>query len=104
MADLLLNPTILKSLADKQTAAAADAEAAAGALNGTGGNCWLTHGVISGCSNGGFDTIEGIRKAAGVALADASRGLAAKLLAANAAYTGVDSELAGNLNKQMLDR
>jgi hypothetical protein len=104
MADLLLNPSTLKTLADNQTDAAKDAEAAANALNGTGGNCWLTHGVISGCSNSAFDTIEGIRKAAGLALADGSNGLAAKLLAAKEAYTGVDSELAGNLNKQMLDR
>ena len=104
MADLLLSPGTLKTLADRQTEAAKDAEAGAGALNGTGGNCWLTHGVISGCSNSGFDTIEGIRKAAGVSLANGSRTLAAKLLAAREAYTGVDSELAGNLNKQMLDR
>jgi len=48
MADLLLDPSTLKTLADRQTDAAKDAEAAANALNGTGGNCWLTHGVISG--------------------------------------------------------
>jgi hypothetical protein len=104
MADLLLDPSKLDTLATNQEAAAKDADSAAGDLNGTGGNCWLTHGVMSGCSNGAFDTIEGVRKAAGTALADASRNMAAKLRAAKKAYTGVDSELAGNLDKQMLDR
>ena len=50
------------------------------------------------------DSGEDIRKAAGMSLANGSRTLAAKLLAAREAYTGVDSELAGNLNKQMLDK
>ena len=104
MADLLLNPGTLKTLADRQTDAAKDADAGAGALGGTGSNCWLTHGVISGCSNSAFGDIEEIRKAAGTSLANGSRTLAAKLLAAREAYTGVDSELAGNLNKQMLDK
>jgi len=104
MADLLLYPSILETLAKNQDSAANDAEAAANALNGTGSNCWLTHGVISGASNGGFSTVEDTRKAAVMALATASRGQAAKLRTAKEAYTGVDSELAGNLNKQMLDK
>jgi hypothetical protein len=104
MANLLVSPAILETLATKQEAAQKDAQAGADALNGTGSNCWLNHGVISGCSNGGFDTIEGIRKAAGKALGDASLLLASKLRTAKAAYEGVDSELAGNLNKQLLDR
>ncbi|BAX95039.1 ESX-1 secretion-associated protein [Mycobacterium shigaense] len=103
MADLLLNPSILTTLANSQDSAAKDAEDAANALNGTASNCWLNHGVISGPSNNAFSTIEDIRKAAGKALAKGSNGLAAKLRTAREAYTGVDSELAGNLNKQMLD-
>jgi hypothetical protein len=104
MADLLLSPATLETLATRQEAAQKDAQAAADALNGTGGNCWLTHGVISGCSNGAFDTIEGIRKTAGAALGSASLLLAAKLRTAKTAYEGVDRELAGNLNKQLLDK
>jgi hypothetical protein len=102
--NLLVSPAILETLATKQEAAQKDAQAGADALNGTGSNCWLNHGVISGCSNGAFDTIEGIRKTAGKALGDASLLMAAKLRSAKAAYEGVDSELAGNLNKQLLDR
>jgi Excreted virulence factor EspC, type VII ESX diderm len=104
MADVLVSPTDLKTLADNQDAAAKDAQAAADALSGTGSDCWISHGVISGSSNGAFSTIEDIRQAAGSALADGSKGLAAKLRAAKLAYEGVDRELAGNLNKQMLDK
>jgi hypothetical protein len=104
MADLLLDPSTLETLATNQEAAAKDAQAGADALNGTGGNCWLTHGVISGASNGAFVTIEDIRKAAGTALANASNKMAAKLRTAKKAYEGVDGELAANLNKQMLDK
>jgi hypothetical protein len=104
MADLLLSPATPETLATRQEAAQKDAQAAADALNGTGRNCWLTHGVISGCSDGAFDTIEGIRKTAGAALGNASLLLAAKLRTAKKAYEGVDSELAANLHKQMLDR
>jgi hypothetical protein len=104
MADLLLDPSKLETLAQRQEAAAKDAEAAAGDLNGTGSSCWVSHGVISGSSNGAFSTIEGVRQAAGTALADGSKGFAAKLRAAKLAYEGVDGELAGNLNTQMLDR
>jgi hypothetical protein len=104
MADLLISPSILTKLADSQDAAAKDAQAAADALNGTGTDCWISHGVISGSSDGAFSTVEGIRKAAGTALADGSKGLAAKLRAAKQAYEGVDGELSQNLNKQMLDR
>jgi hypothetical protein len=104
MADLLLSRTILETLAKNQEGAAKDAKAAADDLNGTGSDCWISHGVISGSSDGAFSTIEGIRQAAGSALSDASLKMAAKLRAARDAYTGVDSELAGNLNKQMLDR
>lgn len=104
MADLLLDPSKLEALARYQEAAAKDAEAAAGDLNGTGSSCWVSHGVISGSSNGAFSTIEDIRQAAGLALANGSKGFAAKLRAAKLAYEGVDGELAGNLNKQMLDR
>lgn len=104
MADLLLSPSTLETLAKGQEAAAKDAQAAAEALNGTGSNCWLTHGVISGCSDGAFDTIESIRKAAGNSLANASNLMAAKLRTAKDAYTGVDSELAANLKNQLLDK
>jgi hypothetical protein len=103
MADLLISPRILETLAKNQTDAAKYAQAAADALDGTGSDCWVSHGVISGTSNGAFDTIEGIRKVAGTALADGSIGLGAKLRAAKLAYEGVDGELKDNLNKQMLD-
>jgi uncharacterized protein YukE len=104
MADLLVSPTTLETLAKNQTDAAKDAQAAADALSGTGSDCWVSHGVISGSSNGAFSSVEDIRQAAGSALADASSGLAAKLRAAKKAYEGVDGELAGGLSKQMLDK
>jgi hypothetical protein len=105
MADLLLNPSTLTALANSQEAAAKHAEAAANDLNGTASDCRITHGAI-GCplAAGGLDSIEEIRRVAGQALADGSKHLAAKLRAAREAYQGVDGELAGNLNKQMLDR
>jgi Excreted virulence factor EspC, type VII ESX diderm len=101
---LLVDPSKLETLAKAQESAKKDAESAANDLNGTGGNCWLNHGVISGCSNGAFDTIEGVRKTAGLALGNASLKMAAKLRTAKLAYEGVDSELGTNLNKQMLDK
>lgn len=104
MTELNLSPTILRTLANSQTTAAPYAQAGADALNGLGSDCWISHGVISGASNGALDTIEGIRKAAGTAFSDASLGLAAKLTAADRAYEGVDSELADNLDAQMVDR
>lgn len=103
MADLLISPSILETLAKNHEAAQKDAQAGADALNGTGMNCWLNHGMISGCSNGGFVTVEGIRKKAGEALGNASLLMAAKLRTAKAAYEGVDGELGDNLNKQMRD-
>jgi ESX secretion-associated protein EspC/F len=104
MADLLVSPAILESLAKNQADAAKDAQEAADALSGAGMDTWLNHGVISGCSNSAFVTIEGIRQTAGSELADASTGLAAKLRTAKQAYEGVDGELAGGLSKQMLDK
>jgi Excreted virulence factor EspC, type VII ESX diderm len=104
MPDLLLSPTILDTLAKAQTAAAPDAQAAASALSGLGRKCWVSHGVISGMSNSAISSIESTRQATGSALAQASVQLAAKLEAAQKAYQSVDEELAGNLNKQMLDK
>jgi hypothetical protein len=104
MANVLVTPATLETLAKNQEAAVKDAQAAADAMNGTGTDCWVSHGVISGSSNGAFNTIEGIRKAAGTALANASNLMAAKLRTAKKAYEGVDAELAGNLNRQMLDK
>ena len=104
MADLLIDPAKLETLAKNHEDAADVAKSAANDLAGTGNDCWITHGVISGSSDGAFSTIEGIRQAAGLALSDASRSMAAKLRAAKHAYEGVDSELGGNLNKQMVDK
>lgn len=103
MADLLISPAILETLAQNQTDAAKDAQAAADALSGTGSDCWISHGVISGSSNGAFDSIETIRQRVVSGVADQSNLLAAKLRAAKQAYEGVDGELSDNLNKQMLD-
>lgn len=102
--NLYVNPTILETLATKQDEAGKWATQGADALSGTGSDCWVTHGVISGPSNSAFDTIESSRKAAGEALADASATLAAKLRGAKLAYEGVDGELKDNLAKQMLDK
>jgi hypothetical protein len=104
MADVLVTPSTLETLAKNQEAAVKDAQQAAEAMNGVGTDCWVSHGVISGASNGGFNSIESIRKAAGNAIANASNLMAAKLRTAKKAYEGVDSELAGNLNKQLLDK
>lgn len=104
MTVLYVSPATLETLAKNQTDAAGYAQAGADALSGTGKDCWISHGVISGSSNGAFDTIETIRQAAGTAFVNASLGLAAKLRAAEAAYEGVDGELADNLDSQMLDK
>jgi hypothetical protein len=104
MADLLIDPAKLETLAKNHEDASNAAKSAADDLSGTGSDCWITHGVISGSSDGAFSTIEGIRQSAGTALKNASTAMAAKLRAAKLAYEGVDSELGGNLNKQMVDR
>lgn len=104
MADVTVTPATLETLAKNQETAAKTAQTAADDLNGTGSDCWISHGVISGGSNGAISAIEGLRKAAGTALATASNTMAAKLRTASKAYTGVDGELAGNLNKQMVDK
>jgi hypothetical protein len=106
MADLLLNPAILTTLANNQEAAAKNAEAAANDLNGIAVDCQVSHGAVPGCAmaSNGLVTLEGIRQAACNELVNGSKNLAAKLRTARQAYEGVDGELADNLNKQMLDR
>lgn len=104
MTELNVSASTLKTLANSQTTASSYAKAGADAVGGIGSDCWISHGVISGASNGAFSTVEEIRKAAGTAFSDASLGLAAKLTAAERAYEGVDEELADNLDSQMVDR
>lgn len=104
MADLLVNADILKTLSDKQLIAAGYGDEAAKQFDGLGWHTLLTHGFISGVSVAGTRACESARAACCKALADASRNMSVKLLTAKAAYTGVDSELADNLDKQMLDK
>lgn len=103
-AELSVNPEHLEELAEEQTEAAKSAGEAASAANGTGQSCWITHGVISGSSNGAFTTVGEARYAAGKSIAQASSDLAAKLLTASQTYTGVDADISGNLNQQVLPR
>jgi hypothetical protein len=100
-----VSPTILELLATKQEAAAEKSGEAAGATGGLTTAVWVTHGVISGVSNGAFSSAEDMRKKAGQNLATAGKDLAAKLRAAKQAYTGVDHDLGDNIDKtQMLDK
>jgi uncharacterized protein YukE len=104
MANLEVTPGYLDKLAGKQDTAATEAAGAAMAAAGVGTSCWITHGVISGSSNGAFDTAEEARAAAGNTIAQASVNLAAKLRTGSKTYAAVDDEVSGNINKQVLPR
>ncbi|CQD06281.1 ESX-1 secretion-associated protein [Mycobacterium europaeum] len=104
MTALNVTPDYLETLAGKQDAAKGVAAEAAGATSNLTVAVWVTHGVISGCSNAAFSGAEGARRTAGQNLSAAANELAAKLRGAKAAYKGVDSELSGNLKSQMLDQ
>lgn len=104
MANLSVTPEYLDKLAKKQDDAASAAAEAASTATGVSTSCWLTHGVISGSSNGAFGTTADARKAAGETIRDAAADLAAKLRTAKITYQGVDEELGGNLDKQILSK
>jgi Excreted virulence factor EspC, type VII ESX diderm len=104
MANLTVTPEYLEKIAKRQDEAASEAAGAASAAAGTGSACWLTHGVISGSSNSSIGDTESARQAAGNAIKQASVDLATKLRTAKETYTAVDSELGGNLDKQVLSK
>jgi hypothetical protein len=104
MANLSVTPDYLDKLAKRQDDAAGAAAEAASTATGVGTACWITHGVISGSSNGAFGTAADARKAAGDTIRKASADLAAKLRTAKITYEGVDDDLGGNLDKQMLSK
>ncbi len=102
MAELTVTPDYLEKIAKRQDDAAAEASGAATAHSGVGSNCWLTHGVISGPSNLAVSTAEEACTAATNTCKKACADLAAKLRTARQAYAGVDAELGGNMDKQVL--
>lgn len=105
MADKMeVDPRDLEDLAKKQDDAAEAAGAAAGAHNGLGTDCWVTHGVISGPSNSVVNAVEEARSAAGKTITQAASDLAAKLRTAKKVYEGVDADLSANLDTQVLSR
>ncbi|MCV7429652.1 ESX-1 secretion-associated protein [Mycobacterium montefiorense] len=103
MATLSVDEKYLEQLATKQGQAATKAQEAASAASNTATAVWVTHGVISGSSNGAFVTAENQRRGAGRNIGQHASDLAAKLRAAKQTYEGVDEDLSANLNKQMLD-
>ncbi len=102
MARLNVDEKYLEQLATKQGQAATKAEEAASAASNTETAVWVTHGVISGSSNGAFVTAEKQRRGAGQNIKQHASDLAAKLRVAKQTYEGVDEDLSANLNKQML--
>lgn len=103
MARLSVDERYLEQLATKQGQAATKAEEAASAASNTETAVWVTHGVISGSSNSAFVTAEKQRHGAGQNIRQHASDLAAKLRVAKQTYAGVDEDLSGNLDKQMLD-
>jgi hypothetical protein len=104
MANLNVDPRDLEDLAKKQDDAATEAGGAATAHAGLSTNCWVTHGVISGPSNAVLNSVEEARKAAGTTIANAAGDLAGKLRTAKQVYGGVDEDLGGNIDSQVLSR
>lgn len=104
MTALQVTPEYLDKLAGSQDAAKDVAADAASATSKLTVAVWVTHGVISGCSNAAFSGAEGSRRTAGQNLSAAANELAAKLRGAKVAYKGVDSELGDNLKSQMLNQ
>jgi hypothetical protein len=102
--NLIVTPANLEKYALKQDAASTKAGEAAGATSGLGGLAWLSHGLISGVSNGKITDTEKVRSAACGKISAAAHSLAEKLRAAKLAYQGVDAQLSANINKQMLDK
>lgn len=77
---------------------------AAGTTSGITTSVWVSHGVISGVSNWGFAGAADAHASAGRNLSAACNRMAAYLGTAGVMYKGVDSDLAVNLDKQVLDR
>jgi Excreted virulence factor EspC, type VII ESX diderm len=101
---ITVDPAHLESLAVKQDQASGKAGQAVGAASEFGWQLWVTHGVISGISNGAIELAAGQRRGACQNIATAAHDLAAKLRTAKQTYEGVDQDLSGNLDKQMLER
>src|SRR5258707_3262143 len=101
MARLNVDEKYLEQLATKQGRAAIKAEEAASAASNTETAVWVTHGVISGSSNGAFVTAEKQRRGAGQNIRQHAADLAAKLRVAKQTYEGVDQDFICNINKHM---
>jgi Excreted virulence factor EspC, type VII ESX diderm len=101
MADLVYSPGYLEKLAKKQDDGAGKTREAATATKGIETAVWVTHGVISGVSNGSFTAAEEARRSACNSVASAISDLAAALRTAEITYQGVDADLGENLNTQV---
>lgn len=95
------DPPYNEKLAGYQRDAAAEATAGAGATSEAEWDCWWTHGLISGTSNGQAGVTEGARRNAALAVAKASDRLATWLDTAAIVYTAVENDLEANLKAQM---
>lgn len=104
MPGLSVNPGKMEELAVKLDAAHEIAGEATGVTSSVENDCWVTHGVISGVSNGAFGLVAQARQAAVGNLAVRINDLAAKVRTAAATYSGVDRDLSGNLDNQMSSR
>ena len=104
MAELTVTSEYLKELATKQDSASTEAGDAALATSKITAAVWVTHGVLSGASNSAFSDAESLRREASQNISAACHDLAAKLRAAEDAYTGVDDDLGDSLDKQVLAR
>ncbi|OMC15306.1 MULTISPECIES: ESX-1 secretion-associated protein [unclassified Mycobacterium] len=103
MADVVVTPEHLDTLATTQDKASTQAASAASAASDLEVQVWVTHGVASGASNVAFTKAASARQAAGEAMSKGSTELAKKLRTAKNVYQSTDDESGKNLNKQVLD-
>ncbi|RFZ56959.1 ESX-1 secretion-associated protein [Mycobacterium liflandii] len=104
MANLVVTPQYLQTLAATQTQAAATAASAGAASTNLKNEVWVSHGVISGASKTSFANAEAARRAAANSMNTTSSKLAAKLRIASSAYQGVDEQAGESLDKQIIER
>lgn len=104
MADLIVTPEHLDTLATKQDQAAAQATSAASAGSNVEVATWVTHGIISGASNVAFTKAAAARKKTAEAVSKASTDLAGKLRTAKSVYGSADDAASESIDRQLLDR
>lgn len=104
MDDISVDPAYLEKLAQLQDKAVEGSDQAGELTDGISHAVWTTHGVVSRVSNDAITAAEKNRATAAQNISDASARLAAKLRPTAQTYTGVDTELSWNLDRQVGDR